>query len=166
MALKRITEGLKRPRAKAGILLLLCLWNLAPLSGLLPPRDTDPAHHGPTEVAAHLIASAGTPAPVCHHHPDGCPADCHCPKIVPAKASPADGASDGAGLREPSLVQCTEGKAKGHHAPFLAAFWHPGTPLAPDWTAADPAWPAGSSALPHAFPDPPGHVPRSASASA
>jgi hypothetical protein len=114
-------------------------------------------------VENHRIEAAAAPAPVCHHHPEGCPADCHCPKFAPENPGLENaGLADGT-LSEPTLVQCTEGKAKALSAPALVPFW---PPVFPDMFAVHaslPSWPSGSESLLDPPSDPPRHVPRSLS---
>lgn len=159
MALNLFSKVLNQPWARAGVILLLGLWCLAPLAGLL--REVwEHADHAHTEVEAHRIEVAAGPALVCQHHPEGCPADCHCPKFAPDQAGPGNAVPDAGNLHEPSLVQCTEGKAKVHPAPALVASWHPGTPDTLAEITSILAWPAGSDPTLDPHRDPPWHVPR------
>lgn len=165
MALKRLTKVLKRPWARKGILLLLGLWTLAPLAALLHPVAFVEVHEIPSEVEVHRIdAPSASPPPVCHHHPQGCPADCHCPKVVPEKS--ADAVPVAGALREPALVQCTEGQAKANGSPVMMVLWLPEVPTPLVGIAFRPAWPSGCPSPLDPLRDTPWHVPRATSSSA
>lgn len=107
--------ALLRNRRSAALSLLLALWVASPISGLLRAAWT--ASHRETEVEAARIRAGGA-AERCHHHPEGCPRECLCPKIQdsPGEETP--------GVRETAWVQCNEGKAMGEPPAFavLAGF--------------------------------------------
>jgi hypothetical protein len=175
--LNRMAQIRKRPLAKAGILLLLGLWCLGPLGSLAHLAGHVHSHvrhsharaheeRAPSDVEAQRIEVAASPAPVCHHHPEGCPADCHCPKIVPEPLAPGQPIPAGESMREPSLVQCTEGGPQAK-PPALVACWLPEIPgLREPFPSESAAWPALSASPLDPDRDPPGHVPRSRSPSA
>lgn len=88
---------------------MLVLWSVSPVGGLvvelLPERETS------TLVSESAITLSGQETKTCHHHPEGCPADCFCPNTSAGKASPDEVSAPGA-LSGPTLTQCTEESAK------------------------------------------------------
>lgn len=143
-----------------GIFLLLGLWSFTPLTGILGEAWE---HLHPTEVASALI-EIESPAPErCHHHPEGCPKDCFCPKITDEAShsheEPAE--APAATLAEPMLVQCTEG-TPDDRPPALLALWPVVTPMLPLVAlSSDLSLPVSSSLPRDPFQDPPFQVPRS-----
>lgn len=115
--------------------------------------------HAETVVASTRIEVAGAPAPTCHHHPEGCPKDCFCPKVV-AEPSGHDHTEAASNLLEPSLVQCTE-SSPGESAPQLMASWLQPLPGIPDLRGmARKVSAAATASARDPFLDPPLPVPR------
>lgn len=123
--------GIVRRFRPAGMALLLGLWALSPLSGIL--RDTLARLQGPGEAVAERIEAPGSELVICHHHLEGCPKDCFCPKIKPGgqDVEDHDHHHDAPYLKEPSLVRCTEGQDQGL-PPALLAFWSAAPSALPD----------------------------------
>jgi hypothetical protein len=139
--------------------LLLALWGLGPIGGLLQ----EALHHfdHPTEVEAAVITVPESPTLRCHHHPEGCPKDCFCPKFTEDQPTPAeDAAHEHPLVREPRLVQCTEGTHQDAK-PLLLALSVPALVEAPSQVLTDRGLPRFTSRLP-LLPDldSPGPVPR------
>jgi hypothetical protein len=101
------------------------LWiSAALLQGLAPALS--PFIPGPeTEVQASAIdPDESSRQGICNHHPQGCPADCFCPKTgfvdePVAEGSGPSGTPD-ARLTEPSWVECSETRAAS--APVFAVY--------------------------------------------
>lgn len=109
-------------RSLAGVatLLALIVAQLLPWPALGPGRAA-----GAAKTAAIAVPQAPE---TCPHHPQGCPPDCHCPKIH------HDAGEDGAGtLAGPALVRCTAlGDSLTPAAPGLFLPPHPPAVRFPD----------------------------------
>lgn len=96
--------------------------SLAPLLSAFIP--------GPqTMVEAQAIEADAHRREICKHHPQGCPADCFCPKtgFVEEDASARHEARDaGAGrLRETAWAECSESRASEGGAPSSVVYLAP-----------------------------------------
>jgi hypothetical protein len=87
---------------KTGFALLLCAfawhwceWGIQTFSEMTAKTAKDVAISVPKTVE------------VCHHHPQGCPKSCMCPKMHMAMGHDAPSKAAGT-LNEPTLVNCTE----------------------------------------------------------
>ena len=149
--------GILRRLRGAGGIVLLFLCGFMPITRLI--QLAIEWSHEETVVAATEIQVTGTPTPICHHHPEGCPKDCFCPKIVPEDSEPAH-AHEGGTVREASLVRCTE-HAPGDFAPHLTAAWLDPITGFPDLQGPAGKILAAATASAHApYFDPPLPVPR------
>lgn len=152
-----VFESLRRLRLP-GMILLLGFWSLAPLTGIL--QDTLARFQEPAAVESARIEAPSAAHEICHHHPEGCPKDCFCPKITTRGEPAAHADHDHPLLKEPLLVRCTEGSDL-ELPPALVAFWPVSLPESPDFSG------TGMSVLPFRsqpprdpFQDPPLTVPR------
>ena len=110
-------------------MLLLGVWSLNPslyfLNSLISQGWGQKA--GISAIAANSIQAPQMKKEICHHHPQGCPKDCFCPKIHPDEGGAPDLSGDISGgisgdisgdisvkresIHQPVLVQCTEDSA-------------------------------------------------------
>lgn len=146
-------------RLKAPLLfVLLALWGTGPLLGLL--EEAWLHVHAGTPVAETLIEVPETPALRCHHHPEGCPKDCFCPKMEDGNPAAGQASQEPLLARETRLVQCTEGSAQ-EAQPLLLAMVAPGLTEAQASLLSERALPRLQSRLPpRPELDSPGPVPR------
>lgn len=108
----RISTGLRGLRA-VGAMMLLGVWALNPSLYFL--KSLLGQHDGMSAIAANAIQAPQQKKEICHHHPQGCPKDCFCPKILPDEGGATDISDEISDKREsihqPILVQCTEDNA-------------------------------------------------------
>jgi hypothetical protein len=111
--------------------------------------------HEDKEAVAHAIEVPGAKE-ICHHHPEGCPKDCFCPKITSGiePESPHTGT-----LREPALVNCTEDAAVSASPQFSIFLPDPVWEMLQALEAIGLLKPVDPRGLPNPFRDPPQKVP-------
>lgn len=108
-----------------GLSAMLALWTLSPVLHLLQEAWE---HLRPASAVASMRIEVKEQAPaICHHHPEGCPKDCFCPKIKPPEPSREMPAIQPGSFHEPTLVHCTQGDAS-HSGPGLIALALDGRP--------------------------------------
>ncbi len=93
MPFASLTARIRRLAGSASLLIIVVA-QVLPWAAFAPGRL-------PSPVKAAAIGSARA-MEICPHHPQGCPPDCHCPKVHPD----ADEEETGT-LAGPALVRCT-----------------------------------------------------------
>jgi hypothetical protein len=101
------------------------LWAFAALLQGFAPALSDLVPEPRTEVRARAIDKEGSfRQGICNHHPQGCPADCFCPKTGfvedAISENPGPSGVPGALLAETSWAECSETRAAA--APAFAVY--------------------------------------------
>lgn len=93
MSCLSVTARIRRLAGFASLLIIVVV-QVLPWAAFAPGRV-------PGQVKAAAIGAARA-LEICPHHPQGCPPDCHCPKVRPDADEEATGT-----LAGPALVRCT-----------------------------------------------------------
>jgi hypothetical protein len=114
---------------RGALAFLASLWIFAASVQSLAPMLSAFISGPETAVAAQAIEAGSPRQGICKHHPQGCPADCFCPKTgfveeeASARAEPLD---SGAGrLRETTWAECSESRASKGGAPSSVVYLPP-----------------------------------------
>lgn len=110
-----------RKIAVVGVLAIFGMASIHPFAALASlARELIRQAEAQTLVSTHAIKVTGAEhghehgsdreRSVCHHHPEGCPKNCYCPKITITANSPAKPPNHG-GISVPTLSQCIENPA-------------------------------------------------------